>query len=228
MTQIQVGNPLYGPRERILHLGEQRLSEAECVALVLRLGRQGESAEQLAQRILREFAGLDGLAAAEVREVAAIKGMGPVRAASLGAAFGLARRLMENRFRPGTAVKGGADVARVVLESARHARRESFFCLLLDSRHRILSFRIISVGSLESAPVHPREVFVAAIREGAAAIVVAHNHPSGDATPSREDHQVTERLQRVGDLVGIRLLNHVVVGRERFYSFADGQHHPIP
>jgi len=218
---------IYGPREKILHLGEARLSDAECIALVLRVGQPGESAEQLAQRLLRTFGGLSHLAAAEVREVAELKGMGPARAASLGGAFGLARRLMESRFRPGMQVRGGGDVARVVRESVRHARRESFFALLLDARHRVMSLRVISVGSLESSLVHPREVFAPAVREGAAALVVAHNHPSGDATPSVEDREVTERLRQVGELLGIEVLDHVVVGRERYFSFADGRYHVI-
>lgn len=218
----------YGPRERILHVGEQRMSDAECLALILRTGQPGESAEQLGQRLLRTFGGLPSLASANVREVAQEPGMGPVRAASLGAAFGLARRLVESRQTPGTHVRGGADVARVVLESARGSGRESFFVLLLDGRHRVLGFRVVSTGSLQSAPVHPREVFISAIREGAAAVVVAHNHPSGDPSPSTEDRKVTQRLQRVGELVGIEVLDHVVVGAERFYSFADDSFHPIP
>lgn len=218
----------YGPRERILQLGEPRLSDAECLALVLRTGPPGEGAEQLAQRLLRRFGGLDGIAVAQVREVAAMPGMGPVRAASLGAAFGLARRLAEARHRPGSLVRSGGDVAAVVRESVRGARKESFFALLLDNRHRVLSLRVVSTGSLESAPVHPREVFSPAIREGAAAIVVAHNHPSGDPSPSAEDRLVTERLREAGELVGIRVLDHVVVGADRFYSFAEEAVFPIP
>ena len=179
-------------------------------------------------RLLATFGGLAELASANVREMAQQRGIGPVRAASLSAAFGLARRLAECRHRPGTPMRSGGDVARVVLESARGSGRESFFVLLLDGRHRILGFRVISTGSLQNAPVHPREVFVAAIREGAAALVVAHNHPSGDPSPSTEDRRVTERLRRVGELVGIELLDHVVVGQERFYSFADETFHRIP
>jgi DNA repair protein RadC len=225
MTEAQT---TYGPRERILHVGESRLSDSECLALILRTGRRGESSEQMGQRLLRDFGGLSDLASAKVREVAAIAGVGPVRAAALGAAFGLARRLMEVRYRPGVAVRSGGDVARVVLESARGSGRESFFALLLDGRHRILGLRLVSTGSLESAPVHPREVFAAAIREGAAAMVVAHNHPSGDPTPSVEDRMVTERLKQVGELVGIEVLDHVVVGQDRYYSFADESYHPVP
>ncbi len=218
----------YGPRERILLLGEQRLSDAECLALVLRTGKRGSSAEQLAQVLLRRFGSLEALAFAGLGELAAETGVGPVRAASLLAAFGLARRLTEMRHRPGQALRNGGDVARVVHESVRGVAKEVFYALLLDARHRILSLRVVSTGNLQAAPVHPREVFVSAIREAAAAIVVAHNHPSGDPSPSAEDRLVTERLREVGELVGIELLDHVVVGRDRYYSFADDRCHPLP
>lgn len=216
-----------GPRERILQLGEARLSDAECLALVLRTGCRGEPAEQLAARLLRRFGGVDGLAAASVRQVAAEAGVGPVRGAAIAAAFGLSRRLAEARFRPGSAMRSGGDVARIVRDSARGSRRESFFAVLLDARHRLLSLHTVSTGSIDAAPVHPREVFSPAIRDGAAAVVVAHNHPSGDPTPSPEDRAVTERLRAVAVLVGIDLLDHLVVGAERYYSFAEESFFPL-
>jgi DNA repair protein RadC len=211
----------HGPRERLLQLGEARLSDAECIAILLRTGARGERAEQVAQRLLRRFGGLPGLAVASVREVAGEPGVGPVRAAALCAAFGLARRLTEAQLRPGTPVQGGGDVARIVRDSARGSRRENFFVVLLDRRHRVLSLQIVGTGSVDAVAVHPREVFSPAIRDGAAAVVAAHNHPSGDPTPSAEDRLVTERLRQVGELVGIELLDHVVVGSDRYYSFAD-------
>ncbi|MEY4829673.1 MAG: hypothetical protein RLZZ562_1469 [Planctomycetota bacterium] len=217
----------YGPRERIVQLGEMRLSDAECLALVLRTGQRGECAEQMAHRLLRSYGGLAPLAEASVREIGAEKGIGPARAAALGAAFGIARRLAEVRMRPGSAVRSGRDVATVVRESVRGARRETFFALLLDARRRILSMRVVSQGSADSALVHPREVFSPAVREGASAIVVAHNHPSGDPTPSPEDRAVTERLRRAGQLLGIELLDHVVVGDDRCFSFAEESFLPI-
>jgi DNA repair protein RadC len=226
-TTIHEAREPYGPRERLLHVGEGRLSDAECLALILRTGVRGESAEQVAQRLLLHYGGLPGLLQAEVRELTLQQGVGPVRAAALVAACGVARRLAQARCRPGVHVHSGADVARVVLETTRSERRESFFVLLLDGRHRILSFRVVSTGSLQSSVVHPREVFAPAIREGAAAIVVAHNHPSGDPTPSAEDRDVTERLREVGQLVGIEVLDHVVVGVERYFSFADGEFHAV-
>ncbi len=217
----------YGPRERIVQLGEMRLSDAECLALLLRTGQRGETAEQMAHRLLRRFGGLANLAEAPVREIGGEKGVGAVRAAALGAAFGVARRLAEVRIRPGASVRSGRDVATVVRESVRGARRETFFALLLDARRRILSLRVVSQGSADSALVHPREVFSPAVREGACAIVVAHNHPSGDPTPSAEDRDVTERLRRAGALLGIALLDHVVVGSDRCFSFAEEQFLPI-
>lgn len=219
--------PRYGPRERILQLGEQRLGDAECLALLLRTGCRGESAEQLAQRLLRRFGGLAGLAATRVHELAAEPGVGPVRAAALGAAFGLARRLAEARFRPGAEIRNGTCVARLVRDSARGSRRESFFAVHVDVRHRVLALHLVSTGGIDAAPVHPREVFSPAIRDGAAAIVVAHNHPSGDPSPSPEDRLVTQRLREVGEIVGIHLLDHLVVGAERFYSFAEEGFFPL-
>ena len=218
----------HGPRERMLQLGEHRLSDAECVALLLRTGVRGEAAEQVAQRLLRRFGGLPGLAGASIREVASEPGVGPVRASSLGAAFGLARRLAEAALRPGTAVRSGGDVARIVRDSARGSRRESFFAVLLDVRHRVLGVQVVSTGGLDGAPVHPREVYSPAIRDGASAVVVAHNHPSGDPTPSAEDRLVTERLREAGTLVGIQLLDHLVVGVDRYYSFAEEAFFPVP
>ncbi len=221
------GAQRHGPRERILQLGEPRLSNAECIALILRTGMRGESAELLAQRLLRRFSGLPGLAAASLRETAAEPGVGAVRASALGAAFGLARRLAEAAFRPGTVVHNGGGVARIVRDSARGSRRESFFVVLLDVRHRVMSLQVVSTGSVDATPVHPREVFSPAIRDGAAAVVVAHNHPSGDPSPSAEDRLVTDRLRDVGVLVGITLLDHLVVGAERYYSFAEEAFFPL-
>lgn len=217
----------YGPRERILALGELRLSDAECLALVLRTGRPGENAEQMAQRLLRQFGGLGPLAGAAVREMAATPGLGPTRAAAVAAAFGLARRLTEARFRPGVTVRDGRVVARIVRDTAHASQQEQFFALLLDSRHRVLGLRVIATGGINSAPVQPRDVFAAAIRDGAAALVVAHNHPSGDPAPSPEDRAVTDRLRAAAELIGVVLLDHIVVGRDAFFSFADQAVHKL-
>lgn len=229
MTQSIVlqGDRRYGPRERIVQLGEARLSDAECLALILRTGARGVPAEQVGQRLLRRFGGLPGLAVARLREVAGEHGVGAVRAAALCAAFGLARRLGEAEFRPGTVVRNGGDVARIVRDSARGSRRECFFAVLLDVRHRLMAIHLVSAGAAESTTVHPREVFSAAVRDGASGVVVAHNHPSGDPSPSVEDRLVTRRLRDAGIVVGIDLLDHIVVGTERYYSFAEEGFFPV-
>ncbi|HEB54075.1 MAG TPA: DNA repair protein RadC [bacterium] len=209
-----------GPRERILQLGEMRLSDAECLALVLRTGNRGQPAEQMAQALLRRFGGLAGISVRSVRELAR-EGVGPVRAAALAGAFGLARRLAEESFRPGTQVRHGGDVAKVVRHTAHGSRRENFFVVLLDVRNRVMGLHVVSTGNVDSAPVHPREVFGPAVRESAAAVVIAHNHPSGDPGPSEQDHSVTARIKSAGELLGIEVLDHVVVGADRYYSFAE-------
>jgi DNA repair protein RadC len=182
----------------------------------------------VAHRLLRRFGGLAGIAAASLREVAAEPGVGIVRAAALAAAFGLSRRLGEATFRPGSLVRSGGDVARLVRDSTRGSRRESFHVVLLDARHRLLGMHLVSLGAVDSTPVHPREVFSPAIRDTATAVVVAHNHPSGDPTPSPEDRAVTDRLRAAGELVGIELVDHLVVGVERYYSFAEESFFVVP
>jgi DNA repair protein RadC len=210
-------------RERLALFGEEKLSDAECLAILVRTGTRGETAEQLAARILAEFGGLAGLARAGCLELSRVRGLKMARAASLAAAFGLARRLCERTLTHGQKLACSTDVARFFWGTLRASRREQFHACYLDTKHRVLSSAMVSTGSIEASIVHPREVFQPAIRQGAAAVVVGHNHPSGDPLPSQEDREVTERLRRVGILVGIDLLDHLVIGERSFYSFADGQ-----
>ena len=209
----------YGPRERALQLGEARLSDAECLALVLRTGTRGEPVEQLSQRLLRDFGGLSGLAARGVRELRA-PGLGPARAASLVAAFGLARRLAEEDFRPGRQLRDARDVAAWIRHAARGARRERFYVVLLDVRSRVIGLRVVSTGLVDAAPVHPREVFGPAVREAASAVVLAHNHPSGSPEPSQADIHLTKQLTELLRQIDIRVLDHIVVGTGSCVSFA--------
>ncbi len=212
-------------RDRLILFGEERLSDADCLHLILRPTcsltgvRVGE--------VLDESGGLDALAGLGVRELASATGLGLEAGAAWVAAVGLARRLGEARFRPGAKICTGRDVAGLVRAAARGSGRESFFVVLLDARHHLIAIRRITTGTLTSAPVHPRDVFGLALRTGAAALIVAHNHPSGDAQPSPEDEKVTQRLQEVARVCGVPMLDHVVVGVERFYSFADQRLHRI-
>jgi DNA repair protein RadC len=210
-----------GPRERLAALGPEALSEAELLALVLRTGGARRDALALAASLLGRHGGLAGLAAAGAPELAVEAGVGPAKSAALVAALELGRRLAARRLRCGDRVGSPADVFRHFHARLRDARHERFVLLLLDGRHRMLREVVVSQGTLTASLVHPREVFRPALREAAAAVVLVHNHPSGDPSPSREDREITERLARAGELLGIPVLDHVVVAERGYASLRE-------
>ena len=209
-----------GPRERIRRDGAEALAEVELLAILLRTGPVGGSALGLAARLLRAFGSLERLAGAGDAELQAVGGIGPVKTAGLRAAFELGSRLARSPLLPGEKLQSPEQVFGAFGARLRHVRQELFFVLLLDSRHRLIREVEVSRGSLNQSLVHPREVFAPALREAAAAILVVHNHPSGDPDPSREDHEVTRRLAQAGEILGVRLVDHVVIGGESYRSFA--------
>jgi DNA repair protein RadC len=211
-----------GPRERLRALGPGALADDELVALVLRTGGPGHAVLGVARALLARPGGLRALALATARELESEPGVGPAKAASWLAAVELGRRVAARRLRPGDGIRGPADVFRHFHPRLRDASRERFLALLLDGRHRVIREVEISRGTLTASLVHPREVFRPALRDGAAALVVVHNHPSGDPTPSAEDRRVTERLSRAGELLGVRLLDHVVVAEHGYRSLREG------
>ncbi|MEB3330292.1 MAG: DNA repair protein RadC [Candidatus Sericytochromatia bacterium] len=215
------------PRERLVGRGAAALHEAELVALVLGAGdRQGE-AEALARGWLGQFAdaadptGLTGLLGASTEELAALPGAGPVRSARLRAVREIAHRLTARALRAPRRVRGPEDAWRHLAPLVAGADRERFALLCLNRKHGVLRAEVVAVGSLEAVVVHPREVFRPAVRAGAAAVVVAHNHPSGDPAPSPEDHALTRRLAEAGVVLGIPLLDHLVIGRAGFVSLCE-------
>lgn len=210
-----------GPRERLLAHGAEALSDAELVALLLRTGGGGRDALALAGSLLQRHGGIQGLAGAGGLELGNAPGVGPAKSASLVAALELGRRVAARRLRSGDAVRGPADVFRHFHSRLRDIRHERFLVLLLDGRHRLLREVVISQGTLTASLVHPREVFRPALREAAAAVVLVHNHPSGDPTPSTEDREITVRLADAGALVGIPVLDHVVVAERGWSSLCE-------
>lgn len=210
-----------GPRERLAAMGAEALSDAELVALLLRTGAARRDALSLAAGLLRAHGGLGGLATAEVAELARATGVGVAKSGSLIAALEIGRRLAARRLRPGEPVRGPADVFRHFHARLRQSRHERFYVLLLDGRHRMLREVVVSQGTLTASLVHPREVFRPALREAAAAVVLVHNHPSGDPTPSSEDREITVRLADAGSLVGIPVLDHVVVAERGWTSLCE-------
>jgi len=209
-----------GPRERLRDRGAAALSDAELLALLLRTGG-GEGALALAGDLLRRHGGLRGLARAGPGELLRASGMGEARTASLLAGLELSRRLAGRRLRPGDPIRDPADVHRHFHPVLRDLAHERFVALLLDGRHRVLREEVVSQGTLTASLVHPREVFRCALREAAAALVLVHNHPSGDPTPSAEDREVTRRLARAGEILGVRVLDHVVVAERGFASLRE-------
>ncbi len=208
------------PRERLEREGPESLALVELLALVLRTGAPGYGAVRLAQSLVERFGSLDALARAGTAELRAITGMGPAKIGSLRAAFEIGARLLRTPVTPGEKLHSPEQVAAHFGARMRRYRQEVFVVLLLDSRHRLIGEVEVSRGSLNQSLVHPREVFAPALRESAAAILVVHNHPSGDPQPSREDLEVTQRLVRAGEILGIRVVDHLVIGGLEFTSFA--------
>jgi DNA repair protein RadC len=207
------------PRERLLAHGPAPLANAELLALVLRTGARGRDAGQLAQQLLAD--GLEALAHAAPGELAAVAGIGPAKAASVLAALELGRRLAARPLQRGERIGSPEDVHRHFHARLRDAKAEEFHIVLLDARHRLLRSVLASQGTLTASLVHPREVFRPALREAAAALVLVHNHPSGDPTPSPEDREITRRLARAGALLGVPVLDHVIVADRGYASLRE-------
>ena len=207
------------PRERMVALGADKLSLVELLACLLGRGSAGQSVLVTAQRILSRFGTLTAVAQASVEELAQIPGIGVAKAVQLKAACELSRRMESETAVPsGPPLETVEAAGRLARRFLSGRRKEHFIILLLDSRHRVLRAAEISVGSLDMSVVHPRETFREAISACAAAIIVAHNHPSGDPTPSREDLDLTRRLIEAGKLLGIPVLDHLIVGRGEVLS----------
>jgi DNA repair protein RadC len=209
------------PREKLLSRGAGALSDAELLAILLRTGGKGASAVDHGRALIEEFGDFRQLATAGVGDLCKVKGLGPAKAAQVLAALEIAKRYGECEFKPGEPLRGAGDVYAHFRERLASEKREYFYAVLLDNKHRKIKDVPVSQGSLTSSIVHPRDVFAPVVRESAAAVIFVHNHPSGDPTPSKEDIEITRRLREVGDLMGVRVLDHIVVGKGRYVSFVD-------
>ena len=202
------------PRERLIALGAEALSQQELLCCVLGRGIAGESVLVTARRLLGAFVDLDGIAGASVEQLADIRGIGAAKAVQLKAAVELARRLAASPARRPPAVETADDAAAWLRPHLADKKKEHFVALLLDTRHRVIRLSPIAVGSLSASVVHPRELFKEAIAASAACMIVAHNHPSGDPAPSEQDVSLTKRLVQAGALLGIEVLDHLIVGAD--------------
>ncbi|HIE66101.1 MAG: DNA repair protein RadC [Nitrospira sp.] len=208
------------PRERLLKEGAEVLSDAQLLAILLRTGSVNTNAVQLAIDLLTKFHTLQDISNLSISELCSMKGIGPAKAAHLKAAFEFGRRSLVP-LTPGVSLSKSEDVFRHFSPLLRNSRKEIFKIILLDQKNKVLRDVSVSQGSLTETVVHPREVFNPAVRDSAASVIFLHNHPSGDPTPSHEDKEMTGRLVAAGSLLGIQVLDHVVIGNDSYFSFAD-------
>jgi len=209
------------PRERLLRLGAHALSTQELLSILLGHGTIGRPVTTLAHEILQRFPTLADLASRDPSELRQIHGLGPAKATVLCAALELAQRLQAEPFRQRTVISSPAILARLLAPRLRHRRTESLIVALLNSANQLIRDVTVGEGSLNSVVIHPREVFRLAIAENAAAIIVVHNHPSGNTEPSSEDISITKQLAEAGRIVDIRVLDHVIIGGDEYTSLAE-------
>ncbi|KQO01339.1 RadC family protein [Paenibacillus sp. Leaf72] len=209
------------PRERLIKYGAEALSHTELLAILLRTGTKKESVVHLAGNIMKECGNLRNLMDMSLEELTAIRGIGPAKAIQLRAGLELGRRVSRTGNGDVVTVRRPEDAANYVMDELRHLKKEHFVCLFLNTKNHIIAQETLSMGTLNASLVHPREVFRAAIKCSSASLICVHNHPSGDPTPSAEDIALTKRLVSAGELVGIEVLDHLVIGDGRFISLKE-------
>lgn len=209
------------PREKLLRKGPEGLSHGELLAIILRTGKKKESAVDIARELLIKSGGLGNLINLSMAEICSIDGIGPAKAAQIKAALELGRRVLSEPLSTEIKAVSGRAIYSHYYPYLKNLKKEIFKVILLDGKNKIIRDVTISEGCLNLSIVHPREVFNPAIRDSALSIIALHNHPSGDPTPSLEDIELTKRLATAGNILGIRLLDHIIIGDGRFISLLD-------
>jgi DNA repair protein RadC len=209
------------PREKLLAFGVKALSDAELLAIFLRTGLRGKTAVDLARELLKQFNGLRYLLEAGVEDFQQIAGLGMAKYTQLQAVLEMARRHLYACLQQSEWLPGSLETKQYLLAKLRHHQREVFACLFLDSQHRILNFEEIFFGTIDCADIYPREVVKRALHHNAAAVILAHNHPSGNTKPSAADKEITHQLNKALSFVGVRVLDHMIVGASEVASFAE-------
>jgi DNA repair protein RadC len=210
------------PREKLLRLGEPRLTDSELLAILIQTGPRGTTALELARRILTKFGHFRGLSLVPIREWRSIKGLGPAKIAQIKAAIEIGRRLGEQIVEERkTAIESSGDIARMLMPRMRDLGREVVKIVFLNSQNKLIHIFDAEEGTVNCARPILREIFANALQHGASAMVCVHNHPAGDPSPSPEDRQFTLELRQAGAVLGIAVLDHVIIGHDTYYSFTD-------
>jgi DNA repair protein RadC len=209
------------PREKLLRQGSKSLSEAELLAIFLRTGIQGVTAVDLARQLLDNFGSLKALLEADQRVFCSMPGLGPAKYALLQSVLEMANRYVLEDLEKGSALTSATKTRAFLTRELRGYGYEVFGCLFLDSQHRVIVFEELFHGTLDAANVYPRQVAVRALKHNAAALILAHNHPSGETSPSTADKQITTRLKQALDLFDITILDHFIIGDGQAFSFAE-------
>lgn len=207
------------PRERVKNKGIDSLNDSEILALLLEKGTNGENAIDLSHRLISTF-GLENLNSSSLSELMKIKGIGLAKAAKLIAAFELSKRVNSGKICE-KVINNASDIAHHYMEKLKDKKKEYFIAVFLDSKNKIIKDEIISIGTLNSSLVHPREVFKEAIKNSANAIILVHNHPSGDCEASKADEQISNRFNECGKLLKIKITDHIIIGKESYFSFRE-------
>lgn len=209
------------PRERLLQYGSSHLSNQELLAILLGSGTKKESVMGLSSRLLMHFEGLKLLSEATIEELLSIRGIGQAKGVTLLAALEVGKRIHQYKPEERYVIRSPEDGADYVMEEMRSLNQEHLVALFLNTKNQVIHQQTIFIGSLNASIVHPREIFREAVKRSAASVVCAHNHPSGDPSPSQEDIHVTRRLVEAGKIMGIELLDHLVIGNNRFISLKE-------
>ncbi len=209
------------PRERLIKYGVESLSDAQLLAIILRTGGEGKDVMALAMELIDTFRGLGNIDTSSMNELSSLKGLGIAKIAQIKAAFELGKRLMRESSGNDSIFTSSALVYSYFAPRFKNLKKEIFLSLLLDARNRLLREVKVSEGTLTNSLIHPREAFRDAVREAANSVIFIHNHPSGDPSPSRDDIIVTERLKSAGEVIGINVLDHVIIGDGRYVSLKE-------
>jgi len=208
------------PRERLLQHGPQFLTDAELLAIIIGTGNSGRTAVEIARSMLAQFGNLRNLKNASYAEMGQICGIGQAKYAKVRAALEMSVRLSREKVLPGKKIEKAQDIVDYYHNEMKDKKKELFHIILLDIRYQIIRDVLISMGSLSETTVHPREVMKEVVKESAAAVIFLHNHPSGDPKPSPQDLELTKRLCESCTMLGVKVLDHIIIGEECFYSFA--------